>query len=70
MNIIYSHMNNTYTPDYPYLYGLFITPIALNISYKLINLLTYTQTINITIYIERGLSLHGLSPLIILIIIA
>ena len=38
MNIIYSHMNNTYTPDYPYLYGLFITPIALNISYKLINL--------------------------------
>ena len=31
-------MNNTYTPDYPYLYGLFITPIALNISYKLINL--------------------------------
>lgn len=34
-------MNDTYTPDYPYLYSLFITPIALNISYKLINLLTY-----------------------------
>ena len=47
MNIIYSHMNNTYTPDYPYLYGLFITPIALNISYKLINSILKSQICNL-----------------------
>ena len=46
MNIIYSHMNNTYTSDYLYLYGLFITPIALNISYKLINLYSNYKNYN------------------------
>lgn len=47
MNIIYLHMNDTYTPDYPYLYGLFITPIALNISYKLINSILKSQICNL-----------------------
>lgn len=40
-------MNNTYTPDYPYLYSLFITPIALNISYKLINSILKLQICNL-----------------------
>lgn len=55
---LYSKVINIFT-----VYFLLVYP-----SIHLINLL-YTQTIKITIHIKRGLSLHGLSPLIILIII-
>jgi len=49
MNIIYSHMNNNYTYDQQYLYGLFLTLISLNTTYKLRNLLTY-KLINLLTY--------------------
>jgi len=52
MNIIYSHMNNNYTYDQQYLYGLFLTLISLNTTYKLRNLLTY-KLINLLTYKQR-----------------